>query len=103
MKHILERITTETLSNGCIYCTSHKPHKRGDGRVGYYRVCINGIKKYLHRVIFEYLYGEIPAGKMLMHSCDDQLCINDEHLSLGTHKENTRQAIERNRYKRGKK
>ncbi len=40
--------------------------------------------------------GRLPSPKkVVMHSCDNKLCVNPNHLSLGTIKENNRQALER--------
>jgi hypothetical protein len=41
-----------------------------------------------HRVAFTIVYGQIPAGMFVLHSCNNKLCVNVEHLRLGTHKEN---------------
>jgi hypothetical protein len=32
--------------------------------------------------------GEIPLGLKVLHKCDVTLCVNPEHLFLGTQKEN---------------
>ena len=41
-----------------------------------------------HRFILSSLLGEIPKGKVVMHTCDNPACINLDHLRLGTSKEN---------------
>jgi len=84
----MSNIKLGTLNNGCTYCLSHKVHIRGDGRRAYYRIRIKGKRYYLHRYLWEQKFGEIPKGKILMHTCDNVLCVNIDHLIPGTHKEN---------------
>ena len=54
-----------------------------------------GKMKSTHRISYELYYGEIPEGKEVKHSCDNKLCINPEHLSVGTHQENMAEASDR--------
>jgi hypothetical protein len=42
-----------------------------------------------HRVAWEQAYGPIPAGMLVIHSCDRRACIRLDHLRLGTHRDNT--------------
>jgi len=39
----------------------------------------------------------VPTGKCVMHSCDCRLCVNPQHLSIGTTSENMRDAHEKQR------
>ena len=41
-----------------------------------------------HRLVWELVYGKIPMGMQVLHSCFNKLCINVDHLRLGTHQEN---------------
>jgi hypothetical protein len=54
-----------------------------------------------HRASYVIFKGAIPKGLLVLHSCDNRLCVNPEHLRTGTHKDNSRDAIKRNRQIRG--
>jgi hypothetical protein len=43
-----------------------------------------------HRLAWQQRFGEIPAGLMVMHACDNPACINIDHLLLGSHTDNMR-------------
>lgn len=52
-----------------------------------------------HRAAFVLSGGVLTeAAPLVLHSCDNPPCCNPRHLSAGTHRANTRQAIERGRY-----
>lgn len=54
-----------------------------------------------HRYLFEQVYGPIPEGMIIRHSCDNPLCINPAHLLLGTHADNVQDRVDRNRSAHG--
>lgn len=42
-------------------------------------------------------HGAIPEGMQVLHTCDNVLCIEDDHLYLGTAQQNTQDMFDRGR------
>lgn len=45
-----------------------------------------------HRLAAYFMYGPIPDGCLVCHHCDNPPCCNPDHLFLGTHGDNQRDA-----------
>ena len=52
---------------------------------------------YAHRIAYILEKGPIPSGMQILHKCDNPCCVNPNHLSVGTVKQNLIEAYERNR------
>lgn len=73
--------------NGCWLWTAFK-HK-----CGYGRMTINNKGEYAHRVSYELYKGPIPEGLLVCHMCNNRLCVNPDHLQVGTHWDNMQDSI----------
>lgn len=55
------------------------------------------------RMSYIKVHGEIPGGMDVCHKCDTRLCINPDHLFLGTRTDNMRDASRKGRTSRGER
>jgi predicted XRE-type DNA-binding protein len=61
-------------------------------------------KTYLaHRVSYFIHFGVCPNTQLVTHKCDNPNCVRPDHLQLGTHKDNTKDRVVRNRGAVGEK
>lgn len=69
------------------------------GKGGYAQIRVDGVKKFIHRFMYEYWHeSKIPNGLLVCHSCDNPKCINPEHLWLGTDKDNSQDCLKKGRF-----
>jgi hypothetical protein len=64
---------------------------------GYGNAWHRGHNTSAHRSTWEQVNGPVPDGIFVCHTCDNPLCINIEHLFLGTPKQNTQDMIKKGR------
>lgn len=90
LKHkILENC--KRADNGCVEWTAARSND------GYGRLSIKGKYFRAHRVSYELFKGEIPEGMLVCHTCDNPICIDPEHLFLGTAWDNTLDRLNKGR------
>lgn len=80
-------------SSGCWVWIGHR------AKSGYGRIQNKGKKVRSHRLSYETYVGKIPDGMNVLHRCDNPPCINPDHLFLGTHKDNMKDAQNKGRFR----
>jgi hypothetical protein len=87
-----KEIAWKVNENGCWICTSHVPNT-----YGYPQCRINYKSRMISHIMYERYKGEIPAGLCACHTCDNPICINPDHLVLGTNKYNSKDMVRKGR------
>lgn len=91
---LTRRFLRKTEQQGdCLVWTGSRLTKRG----GYGQINVAGRVLYAHRLAYELFNGPIPPGLLVRHTCDNPPCVLPQHLILGTYKENSADAVARNR------
>lgn len=70
----------------------------GKDRCGYGKFSLGPRRLGAHKVSYVLHKGDVPEGLVVMHSCDNPGCINPDHLSLGTVKDNVHDCINKGRF-----
>ena len=56
---------------------------------------------YAHRYSYFLSFGKIPENMSVLHKCDTPLCVNPEHLFIGTQQDNMKDMKNKNRGVKG--
>lgn len=70
-------------------------------RYGYFTINSKALRA--HRYIYTQIFGEIKKGYEVCHTCDNPSCVNPWHLFLGTHEDNMKDMVNKNRSRKGEK
>lgn len=97
-KRLLRHCIPEPNSGCWLWTGTLKKPVRGLG-YGHFRV--SGKTKVAHRVSWEIFRGPIPDGLCVCHKCDVSICVNPDHLFLGTRLDNIEDMVAKGRQSNG--
>jgi hypothetical protein len=60
-----------------------------------------GRMRYAHQFAYLMIWGPLPKGMLVRHTCDNPLCVKPDHLVAGTHQQNMDDRSERGRHAHG--
>lgn len=89
----------KTGSGGCWIW--HGKERTKPGPAGYGRLTVDGKTIVAHRYSWKLTGRDIPDGMNVLHRCDVPLCVNPEHLFLGTQLDNIRDSVAKGRTAKG--
>lgn len=94
MERFWNKVDRSAGPDGCWIWTAARNPK------GYGRFSVDwraGKWELAHRTSYRLSVGPIPAGALILHSCDNPPCVNPAHLRPGNYSDNQRDAYDRGR------
>lgn len=88
----MEKVSRPSDPSGCWVWTA------GRCSSGYGTFFYHGRVQPSNRVAWMLMVGQIPADKIVCHTCDNPACVNPAHLWLGTHLDNARDKMAKGRH-----
>jgi len=90
-------------TDGCWIWTGAKRTPKNPGSYG--KFATGGHKKQTNYAAHRYAWilknGPIPDGFCVLHKCDNRLCVNPDHLFIGTQQDNADDMVSKGRSRRG--
>lgn len=81
---------TPEPNSGCWLWTGALKNKYGSFRMGNHSMA--------HRASWKIHRGNIPSGMDVCHKCDVRICVNPDHLFIGTRSDNMKDCVSKKRH-----
>lgn len=91
-----EYLKRDAVPNGDCLEWGHARNPRGYGKLKHDGRTIDA-----HKAAYIAAHGVVPDGQVVRHRCDNPPCVNVAHLLSGAPIDNSRDAVERGRIRRG--
>lgn len=92
-KEFESRFWEKVDKKGEVECWNWLASKRG----GYGSFSIDDNVYFAHRIAYNLVFGKIPEELLVCHRCDNPICVNPNHLFLGTYSDNRVDMINKGR------
>ena len=94
-----ERLLSRVVKTESCWLWQGPPRKRN----GYGGIQVNGKSVLVHRLSYSLFVGPLLPGECVLHSCDNDLCINPAHLFIGDREDNNRDRATKKRSATGER
>lgn len=101
-----ERVWARVDKSGVCWIWTGGRFRDKNGRETYGAMSMGGRWHHAHRVVWMLVRGPIPDGLWVLHNCpggDNKLCVNPDHLYLGTVRDNVDDAMRKGQLLTGDK
>ena len=96
MNRVEDRFWSKVDKSGDCWIWTAATDGRGYGKLGVDKKPLRA-----HRLSYQFAFGDIPEGLCVLHKCDIPICVNPNHLFLGTQADNMLDKTRKGRQQRG--